>query len=188
MEVSHRSKKRQKKESKRSINQCRDRGKHETFKREKQDRRNLEYAFRANSANRRIRSYGSTQEKKVRSEEVRMESWAKSKWMAYRAHGRVMRDVPYTFPPLMYYGKTCIRMENPHDLIERVRAEQARLAWILAKEHSNRKTSSMTTILCREESDKWIYQIFNCIQKKNLLIVEIIFLDKNKCFDFSCQI
>lgn len=47
--------------------------------------------------------------------------------MAYRAHGRVMRDAPYTFPPLMYYGKTCIRMENPHDLIERIRAEQARL-------------------------------------------------------------
>lgn len=100
---------------------------HETFKREKETKCRIcipreigEFAGSDPS--------GSTQGKKVRSEDVRMESWAESKWMACRAHGRVMRDVPYTFPSLMYYGKLAFVWKIRATWLKGfAKAEQARL-------------------------------------------------------------
>lgn len=130
--------------------------------------------------NRRIAGFDSSvrhRERKFAAEELRMESWAESKWMACRAHGRVMRDVPLYFPATHVLRKTCIRMENQRDLIERIRAEQARLvnsrkrAFQPENIHDDDGTSQRNPI------NEFI-TVSTAALLKNLLDVEIISLTK----------
>lgn len=105
-----------------------------------------------NRWNSRIRfsKFDTSRGKKVRSEESEMESWwaerSKCGW-----HAVLMEESWETSSPLYFSRYSCIT-ENLHSYGKSARpdwkdsrAQQAPGSWILAKEHSNRKTSTTTT-------------------------------------------